>query len=417
MRKHCLCLRSSSVMVQSNPNWELRILDNGSEDGTAEKLEGYAREDDRIHCIFRKDNVRWPKGISICLNESKGKYMMFLGADDYLPANDIFETVANGIKKYEPDIVWTGNEYALLENGRYKTAASMIPSYRVYEKEEKLVQYAEIMNSVYYNSVMHYVKISFLKKHRIDFYSPYYGDCQGMTEAIARAKKMLVLDRNAYVLTVNTSQTAGKVCYDYDMERQWNSIKAVVGTVMADRKAQMAYVADRVLKNMAAMCEEILTGVQLRDNFMNDIEKSLPERFWKVERFISTDSFGEMAYYAGRVRYEEQLIGAAGVLYWECKKYGKHTQIQKNSLWLADFTEHALLMDETGKIVWRENMETKDEDVLIRTMLHSANPHHIGCELVLRKEICYTRTERRKQLQDILEDYLKTWGNVVKWGE
>lgn len=50
--------------------------------------------------------------------------------------------------------------------------------------------YGRIDENVYYNSVMHYVKIDFLKENGIDFYYPFYGDCQGMTEAIVRAEKL-----------------------------------------------------------------------------------------------------------------------------------------------------------------------------------------------------------------------------------
>ena len=74
----------SSVKNQKFDGWEMLILDNGSSDATVEKLKQYERLDERIKCIYRKDNIGWCKGISECLKMSVGSYMMFLGADDFI---------------------------------------------------------------------------------------------------------------------------------------------------------------------------------------------------------------------------------------------------------------------------------------------------------------------------------------------
>ena len=71
---------------------------------------------------------------------------------------------------------------------------------------------------------MHYVKIDFLKENGIDFYYPFYGDCQGMTEAIVRAEKIVVMSQPEYVLTLNTSQSSKRCGYNHDEKRQWDSI-------------------------------------------------------------------------------------------------------------------------------------------------------------------------------------------------
>ena len=217
-----------SARHQTCQNWELVILDNGSKDETITVLQEYERIDERIHVIYRDSNVGWRKGISLCLEKASGQYMMFLGADDYLASDETLQEVTDEIRKNHPDIVWTGCGFAVWDDGTYRIAEQKIPPYRIYEQEDKLQIFAELMQKVYYNSVMHYVRIDFLKQYGIDFYEPYYGDCEGMTEAIARAGKMVVMDRMEYVLTTNTSQTATRVCFDYDTERQWKSIRQVL---------------------------------------------------------------------------------------------------------------------------------------------------------------------------------------------
>lgn len=75
-----------------------------------------------------------------------------------------------------------------------------------------------------------------------------------------------------------------------------------------------------MLDNLTEMYQNIALGEPLCDSYMNAIEKSLPERFARVEEMISTQEMGEMINYAGREEYAECLIGVMGVNYWICKK-------------------------------------------------------------------------------------------------
>lgn len=113
-----------------------------------------------------------------------------------------------------------------------------------------------------------------------------------------------------------------------------------------------------MLDNLTEMYQNIALGEPLCDSYMNAIEKSLPERFARVEEMISTQEMGEMINYAGREEYAECLIGAAGVNYWICKKNKMLLdEICRNSKWLAEFVEAAMEMDETaGMVVWKNSL-------------------------------------------------------------
>ena len=350
----------SSVKNQKFDGWEMLILDNGSSDATVEKLKQYERLDERIKCTYRKDNIGWCKGISECLKMSVGSYMMFLGADDFMTTEQTLSEVAGEVVKHHPQVIFTGSYYAKYEQGKFQVVNHTLPEYKVYkENRDKLTCMAELMKNVYYNSMMHYVEIVFLKENGIDFYYPFYGDCQGMTEAIVRADKIVVMSQSEYVLTLNTSQSSKTCGYNHDEKRQWDSIKAILPDKFNAKDTRIQYIARRVLDNLTEKCQNIALGEPLCDSYMNAIEKSLPERFTRVEEMISTQEMGEMMNYAGREEYAECLIGAAGVNYWICKKNKMLLEeICRNSKWLAEFVEVAMEMDETaGMVVWKKQFD------------------------------------------------------------
>jgi len=74
-----------SVQQQTYPNWECIIVDDGSTDGTLEKVKQYAKQDARFR-LYERD--REPKGAPTCrnigLSKAVGNYVIYLDSDDVL---------------------------------------------------------------------------------------------------------------------------------------------------------------------------------------------------------------------------------------------------------------------------------------------------------------------------------------------
>ena len=70
-----------SVLAQSFPNWELLVIDDGSDDNTLDLITDFTNNDKRIH-YFRKAHSGLPLTMNKGIELSKGKYISFLGSDD-----------------------------------------------------------------------------------------------------------------------------------------------------------------------------------------------------------------------------------------------------------------------------------------------------------------------------------------------
>lgn len=103
----------ASVRAQSFRDWELLIVDNGSEDGTLALAQGFAREDDRIRvltdCPIRCAAAARRTGI----DAAEGEFVAFLDSDDlWLP-----EKLALQLQTGE-DFVFTGCSYMNADGSR-----------------------------------------------------------------------------------------------------------------------------------------------------------------------------------------------------------------------------------------------------------------------------------------------------------
>jgi glycosyltransferase involved in cell wall biosynthesis len=94
-RLKLLCQAMDSVQAQTFPTWEHLIVDDGSDDGTAEEVARRAKTDPRIRYIQRAGNKA---GANVCRNlglrESRADLIVFLDSDDLLMPDCLARRVA-----------------------------------------------------------------------------------------------------------------------------------------------------------------------------------------------------------------------------------------------------------------------------------------------------------------------------------
>ncbi|MEZ4907356.1 MAG: glycosyltransferase family 2 protein [Saprospiraceae bacterium] len=90
-----------SVISQSYNNWELIIVDDGSEDNTKHVVSEFQKSENRIHYIYQENRGR-SSARNLGIELSNGKYISFLDDDDYYLENFLMEFYLEIVKENFP---------------------------------------------------------------------------------------------------------------------------------------------------------------------------------------------------------------------------------------------------------------------------------------------------------------------------
>lgn len=100
--KKCL---DSILNQKTNYSYEIIVVNDGSTDKTLEVLKAYNDIDNVV--IISQKNQGLSAGRNTGINIAKGKYIMFVDGDDYLP-NDTIQVLLDSAYKYDSDIAFGG---------------------------------------------------------------------------------------------------------------------------------------------------------------------------------------------------------------------------------------------------------------------------------------------------------------------
>lgn len=104
-----------NVLNQSFTRFELLIIDDGSTDCSGEICDRWAKNDDRVY-VFHKGNGGVSSARNMGLGLARGKWVIFLDADDFWYRTDSLETLLNVALEKDADIA-RGEYKAIKETG------------------------------------------------------------------------------------------------------------------------------------------------------------------------------------------------------------------------------------------------------------------------------------------------------------
>lgn len=99
----CIAKCMESILQQTEKDFEVLIVDDGSTDDTAEVVKQYSERDQRIRLIS-KDNGGVSSARNCGLDNAKGDYIIFIDSDDYVPC-DMLERLEDSLFSGNVDIV------------------------------------------------------------------------------------------------------------------------------------------------------------------------------------------------------------------------------------------------------------------------------------------------------------------------
>lgn len=125
-----------SILKQTYMEWELIIVDDGSDDNSLKICNEYAQIDRRIRIVSKKNG-----GVSSARNKgleyAQGEWIYFMDADDRVVEN-CFETIIEYLREEEVDIVcWN---YMRECSDGIKKAAAIFPDKFIEEEPKKLIK-------------------------------------------------------------------------------------------------------------------------------------------------------------------------------------------------------------------------------------------------------------------------------------
>lgn len=120
-----------SVLSQSMEDWELLVIDDASQDETADIVQRYALLDKRISLFKNDRNIGTAKSRNIGLDNAKAKWVAFLDSDDIWYSNKL-ERQLEIAEKEGAELVCSS--YCILYENTGKRVNYRIPSKISYEK-------------------------------------------------------------------------------------------------------------------------------------------------------------------------------------------------------------------------------------------------------------------------------------------
>ena len=80
-----------SVIHQTEKNWELVVVDDGSTDNTSAIVQDYADRDSRIRLVKNDKNMNLPNSLNKGFSHSRGEYLTWTSDDNYYHADALFK--------------------------------------------------------------------------------------------------------------------------------------------------------------------------------------------------------------------------------------------------------------------------------------------------------------------------------------
>ncbi|KAA9371154.1 glycosyltransferase family 2 protein [Ochrobactrum quorumnocens] len=154
-----------SVLSQEGKSFEIIVVDDGSQDNTAELVAAIQRRDSRVR-LFQKPNAGLGASRNDVIDQAKGRYIHFMDGDDYMGPN-FLDAMASRADALSADVIIStyyevsSNDLVVIERGLPKELAEYSKSFNWTEKPIVLLSRTPVWDKLY--------RREFIQKNAIRF--------------------------------------------------------------------------------------------------------------------------------------------------------------------------------------------------------------------------------------------------------
>lgn len=273
---HTLRCAVDSVLAQTDPNWELIIVDDGSSDDSLQLAVEYGRKDDRIRVVEGRTNAGPAVARNRGIDLAKGDWLGFLDCDDVLH-RDFVGRMTAAARTFDADIVWC--QYEICNGGgRIPVSSGMADGTLLGPQQALKLFYKDtdgigsMWNKIYARSIF-----SQPDKLRINPARVRAEDWEFNIFAFRRMRRLAVLEESLYDYRHCNKESVMSLFRKGDYELMWRSV-SLLESVSRDMNLGFGF-ADIVDVHGASFMEYAYRGI-----------KELPRReimdIFREERFM-----------------------------------------------------------------------------------------------------------------------------------
>lgn len=191
-----------SILNQTYQDIELIIVNDGSVDDTRKIVDYYGLLDSRV-CAIHKNNGGVSESRNIGIANSRGDFLAFVDADDYLPPNAL-KMLYKTMKEQNVDFVCGS---FLMKKRFLRKEKKNIPVDSLETKEKKLVEFVDIIPKAPWGK---FFKKSIIEKNDIKFpvEIPYGEDAIFLFQYLANCSSFSFINETVYIYNMCNQSSA-----------------------------------------------------------------------------------------------------------------------------------------------------------------------------------------------------------------
>lgn len=195
------CIKS--ILEQSFSDFELILVDDGSDDGSELICNVFAKEDERVK-IIRQENQGVSCARNIGLDYATGKYIAFIDADDWIE-KDLFKEMIHVMEKSKADVLYHGFIKDIWNENETESIPKDNPVIEgVLSKRTMKTYITEQKGEIGMKVFCYVIKRELLNDIRFNVNMAYAEDAVFIMQVLTKARSYCMLEKCGYHYNVRT---------------------------------------------------------------------------------------------------------------------------------------------------------------------------------------------------------------------